>query len=361
MAGTVYGVFGDIGGCREGRAVLKILEERGIAVYNFVDAGDKAKADIVLEADFIPYEKRDPLAGDNPGAIVIGTSATAVDAQVKWTAFGKARGIPVIWVEDIWGTGEMPGVDSVSPDVLCVLDEYAATIARTVRPAIRIEVVGKPTFEALGKKYCTDLSEMVARVRRLILTESGQGEAFLLTFWAGGEKPEEVKKQFEALFPLRELSGGRPLVLVPRFHPKLSVKVRDYALGLVRENGQAVSEAQYINYDEIAMASSLNIGDYNSTSMLISAMFGVPAIMLLFPDNRAERLKLGYPIGEPPLRLAGACWGAESAAHFRETIRWIMANEDTARKRVWRDAASFRSLLEPGAAERAAAIVEEFL
>ena len=89
----VYAVVGDIGGAREVLPAMQMLEKKyGTEIKWFVDASLKAKAGTdVLDKAGIVYETRWPVPDDNPDVVVYGTSETAIDAQMMWSAFGRTR------------------------------------------------------------------------------------------------------------------------------------------------------------------------------------------------------------------------------------------------------------------------------
>ncbi len=358
MKESVVGVFGDIGSCREGLPALRLLQERGIIVKYFVSAEPQAKAGTeVLAKAGIQFETRDPQLEDKPKAIIIGTSSTAVQAQIKWTSFGKEKGIPVIWVEDLWGCGEWMQTRSVSPNVICTLDEIAKKIVLIARPDIRVEVVGKPTFGNFVK-YIPVINEFTSLMRKLICERAGVDEegAIVVTYSSGGN-PERVKAQLEALRDLDALID-RKVIFVPRLHP--TFLNRDEFKKLAHSGNKLVVNAYDLNLDELFINSSLIIGEWGTTGMYTGALFGVPGIMCLFPDDTVSRSAL-YPDGIPPLLIAGAGWSAENPCQLRERIQWIFSHKEEAEAQVREKVRVFAPLLEAGASERIAKVIEEFL
>lgn len=360
----VYGVFGDIGGANEGIPALEEVVKRGVPIRYFVSPEDRAKAGDVLKKRNLPYEQRLPEPHDNPKVIVIGTSATAAQGQIEWTQFGKEKGIPVIWVEDLWGTGERKRTRGVSPDVMCTLDsEIATQIVRSVRPDIRVEAVGKHTFEMLAK-YRENPKEMVQKVRKELMGRLEE-RAIMVTYWSGGESAERVEEHLKSLKWLDRLTN-QAVVFAPRFHPKLPAEAKEHLRKLAFGSNKMVADSTDFNPEETTIASDINIGDWGTTNMYVSAIFGIPAVMCLFPDSppqssKQERIDIGYPQGIPPLVAANAGWSAESGAGLNDALFLIMNALHMAKERVNKNGGVFVKLVDnPGAAKRTADIVMEY-
>jgi hypothetical protein len=71
----IAAVVGDIGSVNEILPAMKLIKDT--EVRWFVDPGELARADIILEREKISFEKRLPQPSDAPSVIVVGTSATA--------------------------------------------------------------------------------------------------------------------------------------------------------------------------------------------------------------------------------------------------------------------------------------------
>lgn len=117
MNKAIYKVFvvgGDIGGMKETHLGMQALAKRGVASLSyFIDGAANAKAGTEYLAKQHPsvlYETRGPISMDAPDVVVVATSATASGAQIEWTRWAHDQKIPVVWIEDLWGTGEHPSV-----------------------------------------------------------------------------------------------------------------------------------------------------------------------------------------------------------------------------------------------------------
>ena len=344
----VFAVVGDIGGCKEVLPAVQELEKMGVSLEFFVDPGQKAKAgtEVLLKAGR-DYQSRFPHPEDRPKAILIGTSATAVEAQIEWTKFGRENGIPVIWLEVLWGTGEREATRSVSPDVMCTLDEIAARIVSSVRPDIRVEITGKPTFGGLAK-YIPTQSEITASIRKQLMDQVGltDNNALFVTYWSGGEDPKRVEEHLKALHKLDRLITHRNVIFAPRLHPKLPADSKENLMKLAFHGNYYIADASKMNPDELTIASSVNIADWGSTGMYTRPLCGVPPVMCLFPDDKERRVRVGYPEGEPPLLLANAGYGVLSGDDLRTMLIHIMNNESRFKTTmVSENAKAFKSLL----------------
>ena len=358
---TVYAIYGDIGGAKETLPAMQAVSKKGVVVRHFV-SGDRARAGIdVLDKALVPYETRGPQTDDKPALIVVGTNATAVQGQIGWTKFGRDRGIPVLWIEDLWGAGETEKTQVVSPDTMCVIDTIAGRIAQNVRPHMQVNVVGKPSFAALAKKL-ENLEESRATTRAQLAARLGitNFNGHIVTYGSGGEVPTRVYIHLQALRDLG-LSTNKEVIFVPRFHPKLSDDDKQHVRILSFTVGTYVVMAHDLDMDFITVSSDVNIGEWGSTTMYTSVLFGVPAIMCMFPDDRGRRLALGYPNGVPPLLMAEAGRGPTDITLLHDALNEILCAPEQYREMTRKNGAVFRTLLEPGAEDRIAEVVMSYL
>jgi hypothetical protein len=359
---NVYAVYGDIMTAKEVLPAMQILENRGFLVSHIVDSGELARAPMVLDKEGIKYSKRDPISEDMPDVIVVGTSVSAIDAQIKWTQFGRENNISVIWVEDFYGTGENEKVLSLSPDVVCTVDEIAKQIIELTRPNANVEVVGKPSFEQFAKYL-----SIQPKVREDVCDELNIGkDSFIVTLWAGAEYKETTHAHILALRGLDELTN-RKVFYLPRLHPKTSEDLKDKFYVLASEGNKNIIHTDgFDNPDDIVVASNINVGGWGTNSMYIGSILGIPSVMCLFPEEChggiKERIRIGYKDGIPPLVMAKAGWGARNEKHLKAILSSIMNHEDKMKEHVRENSKVFRPLLEnTGAAERIADVVENYV
>ncbi len=352
MGKRIIAVFGDIGGCKETVPALALLKERGHAIDIVIDGGPLAKALTVLPDSLGPtMTGRMPVVTDAPDAIVIGTSATAAFAQNSWTDFGRSRGIPVVWVEDLYGTGEREIVRaSGGPDVLCVIDDAAAGIARAVWPKAAIAICGKPTFARLNAMIA-DQPKIRRTVRDRLALKEGEK---LLTFFSGGQSPADELRAVDGMYALRETRGLR---MAMRLHPKLATADRvsiEGRFALWPAGVLTDSEPTYkTDAEELTLASDVMVCSWGSTQGYAAVLARVATVVLMF-GPREERAALGYPDGLPPHVAHCAALPAFSGADVTRIVKDVLLGRAKGAHMVSAANLPFRPLIAPGAAERIA-------
>lgn len=356
-------VVGDIGGTVELIPGVQELQRRGVSVQWIVDPGGKGFTK--LDAENIPWIERDALLHiAEYDLILVGTSATAVKEQIEWTRAGRAIGWPVLWYEDLWGTGERPATRSVDPDVMLVVDEVAGRIARNVRPNVRIEVVGKPTFEYLHDMDQQKIAELRREYRQKMEVRSqedgGVFDEFSLVYWGGGELDRVVSHMAE----LHDVAVGNGFLLAPRLHPKMPARAAMwrclrcmfYELALFDAHGEAWTEPG------LNCAADAVLGEFGSTQTYGAALVGTKPIIALWPDNKQKRLDCGFIDGDPPLIAEGIGVGVESKEDFASVIPDVIFVGDDERNKTFRRAREvFGQAIQPGAAGRIADAVMKYL
>jgi|SRR3989344_170686 len=358
-ASEICAVVGDLGGAAEVVPAMKELGKRGHAISYFLDASPKAKAGSVLDAAGVKYEKSGVFEGKFPKVIVIGTSATAYEAQAEWTKFGLKTKTPVIWVEDLYGTGERKHLHSVSPDAMCVIDAIAESIAKNVRPELRTYITGKPSFEKLPQ-----LIARKAEIRKTVRATLNVGENDFFVPWLfGGDPPERSWTQLRKFAEEGGVDFIRDvgIALGLRFHPKHPEFEKQMqfvgSLGINAIDTRPIKDAK-----ELMLAADMVFADWGNTDAVTSLLARVPVATLLFPDDTQRLLDGGYPKGVPPLLLNYENWGMKSVDDMLKVLEDTngdgaeAAQEETAKR-----AKNFQQLLVPGAASRIADVVESYL
>jgi|TARA_Y100000310_G_scaffold162742_1_gene162690 hypothetical protein len=349
-----YVIYGDIMTAKELLPVAKILEKRGYLVRNIVDQSELERATIILDKKGVLYTKDLPTSEDIPDVIICGANATAIDAQKEWTKFGKYKRIPTIWFEDTYGTSNR--ILDVSPDILCVVDNIASCIINKIRPKVEIKIVGKPSIEHfsdyLGKTHAIK-SDVFERLHIDV-------DSFVVTFWSGGIYTSRVESHIKALYDLDKLTNKKVFYL-PRIHPKLEDQ-SIFKLAL-KNNLNIIDTSNWDNTDELIIASNINIAEWSSNVMYISAIFDIPSVMCLFPidnpDGVKERISMCFKDGIPPLIMENAGWGAENPEHLKEILIELMNKEDKAIEKVFKNSGIFKNLIEDlGSPDRIADVVE---
>lgn len=367
---AVYAIGGDIGGMKEVHEGMNRLQGICVDVTYFIDNDPLAKAGTDFLAKQNPpvsYETRGPIDSDCPNIIVIGTSATAFSGQIAWTRYGHDKGIPVVWVEDLYGTGERQGTLEVSPTVMLVVDAIAAEIANKIRPKVKTIIVGKPTFGKLPNE------EQSAVMRERIREELMIGvQEFLLTITFGGDPAERAIAQLPLIIEKLRLMKlqGINVACAFRFHPKHPQK--DALWNTVEQSGLRYVDARKYDLTELNIASDAVCADWGNTDAIKAILCGVPTMTMLFPehlmlangqafDDYERRVSVGYPGGTPPIIRSYPGWGMRNEMEFWLCLCDIMEYPEYAQKTTIARAEMFRDLLIPGAAERIAGEVMSYM
>jgi len=356
----VYFVSGDLGGYGDAMPVIKKLQELGTQILFFADpAGESQKK---LDKAGIAYETRDPNESDHPDLILIGVSATAFNLQVAWTKFGREKGIPVFWVEDMYATSARPPVREslagTEPNVIFAIDEIAASLAGKAYPGAEILACGKTSFEGLGV-----LREKKEEIRSAVRSKAKIGQDdFLVTFWSGGTSLERVRAQVKTIIS----SAAEVLddvIIAPRFHPKLARFGENVLAELWSETIEMSKGAPPVSLvdlrnetpENIILASSITIGDWGGNESLRSIVLGTPAIVTLFPDDDVNvRLGMGYKDGIPPLVQTGAAPGPKNQKDLEDNFYDVFLRDGNpeAEKQFLEKVSPFLTLGEPGATQK---------
>lgn len=356
-------VGGDAATAVEGIPIVDELRKRGHFVRWIMDLEGEGRK--VLEKRQLVFELfDDAMLGDNVDLILVLTSVTAVHAQQVWTRYGQLYPKPVVWYEDFPGTAHVEVVRSLQPDALMVINDAAADIARQIRPLVPIHVVGKPSFELRadmegGVVYFRTQARDALRV---------EGNDFVVVYWSGGETIKRVKKQLAVLRDIR--LGEVRMVLAPRIHPKLDRlgagtqrRLIDYArTGKAETFDWHSEEGKTVN-----AAADVLVCDAGCTEAMIGALMGIPTIITRFPDDYARLIARGLPGGVPMVVACGAALSAESGpqlVYLLSILAGIWQEYDS-----WEDLLTqcflqsqpLVSLLEPGAAERIANVIERLV
>lgn len=356
----IYFVAGDAGAALDLIPVVAILKkEYGILVDWFVDSGPQARAGQILERYKIPYEMRGPGIADEPKVILVGCSTKAIDAQMVWTGWVRTRRamggliIPVLWYDDLFVNSVRNSVLVSSPDVVLVINRLAEQIVKNRRPNVETAVVGKWSPDTLPSE------EKMREKRASIRGKHGLKESdFLVSFGFAGEPAERAPAQVEEILKFKNYLP-RNAVYAFRFHPahperqELAERIAVSGLQIVDTHGDDLLDV-YGSSDAV-------VADYVSTDPYRLLMMGIPVITMLFPDDRAYRVELGYPDGVPPIVLHSKAWGAETMTLLASLLRRIREAPQRAREMTLTRANHFRDLFEPGAAERIAIEVMEYI
>lgn len=349
-------VVGDMGGANECIPVGLLLASSGHFVEWIVCPSKFARAQVKLDEAKIAYERRLPEEGDAVAdMILIGVSATAVDAQKAFTAFGKARNISVIWLEDLFGTGSIKAVSECSPDLMLVISEVAATLARTVRPGLEVKVVGKPSFGKLIPKFYTGSSLR----RKLISTCHLPSDVLIVACVLSGE---HVLEQVRVLMRTPSPVGYPQVALILRLHPKLSGEIKDEAMQIMATaQNLLIKTAPELTTDEVVIASDLVISGHSATEQYVGLLASVPALITMFPGEEACREELrnrGCIDRKSPLVSMGGAIELCSELDYQNIIPLALTNQ-ALRQDLLAVAPLFASMIDSAATRKAVQVIEE--
>lgn len=329
-------------------------------------ADPEGKAVHILQEQNIPFslDSDDLLTEARPDLVLVGTSATAYFAQNRWTArytdfFTIQSNVPVVWYEDIYGTGEILQVHSChTPGKIIVIDDFARVIVRERWKELwsmdDVEVGGKPTYsETLAPLIAKRESLRTSLRSKLHLEHSN--ETPIVTYASMGESPERVVAHIRAIG--QAFDRGEKVIV--RLHPKL----RQSFENLMKEAENCLGEdlldtSMITDTVSVILGSDLIITDYGGDAPYQATLAEIPVIMTMFPDC-TEALKLrGYSNGVPPLLYAGACWGARDANDMEILATGIRGAPIAAKALIREKIRPFLPLLAPNAAGTIADIVE---
>lgn len=348
----ILAVVGDIGGAKELLPALDLLEaERDVTLM--ADTAGAAKD--MLEKAGRPWVAFDPTSGELPfcDVLAVGTSATASEAQVALTRAARREGVPVVWVEDLYGCGSRVPVREpagIAPDLFCVIDGIAAEIVRRSWPGVPITVCGKPSWGFLA-----DLVARRAELRSEVRAQLGLAPgAVLLTCWHGGENPADERLTLETIGMFRNVPRLR---LAMRLHPKMQAD----ALAAMRADlaawGAVCVDAGGVQAERLSIASDMVVASWGSTQGYVAVLAGVPTVVTAFGDAPEQMRDLYYPDGLPPHVFVGAARIVLDGSRLGNAIGDMLAAREAAAEMARAQAEPLRAALDAHAAEKIAAAI----
>jgi len=208
----------------------------------------------------------------HPNVVVVGEGFPN-HLEGEFARAAQARHIPLVLVEDFWRANTRLVLAS-PPDLILVVDAYAARLANMRFPEARIVLVGNP-----GVRFGIDPAAEVLELRV-------QGE-LIITFCGGGP---ETAEQIELLSQCLAVTS-KPWKLIPRWHPKEADRpdpkngnqpYRETWNALLAPLGDRVVRVDGPPTDNIVVASDLVLAGF-STLLTTAAKAGVPAAALVTP------------------------------------------------------------------------------
>lgn len=338
---TIFFITGDRGCTRDLLSVADVLARRGFVIRWFADPHGNG-CELLMHRG-VPFATRSPDVSDSPAALIVGTSVTAPGLQLTWTAWGKARKIPVIWHEDMPSTAANKNTRNAHPDLLSVVDASAAAVVRATRPAVRSLIVGKPGADELR-------AVIIAREehrRALHADYALPVDAFLATYLLSHDDPARVATHLDAL-----VAAIRPLptaVLGVRFHPKFPETDRETLRNRLKTQTARWVELSVGSGEAVAVGSDAVVTEMASSLSIVASLARVPVIIMLFPPDPLRPVT-DFPDGLPPLVASGVAQAARSTVDLAIVLAQFAAAVPM-KSSISSDLAFF---LRPGAEERIA-------
>ena len=147
-----------------------------------------------------------------------------------------------------------------------------------------------------------------------------------------------------------------------RFHPKHpdieGLRSRTACVfGSRFVDGSLIKDAQHA-----VIASDFLFSEYAANDQFTGLLAGIPVGTLLFPDDCEWRTdNRGYPGGVPPILVGREEWGVDSIYKANELVNLAIKNPMFVKETTENRAKPFRTLLKPGAAERIASVIGDYL
>ena len=181
--------------CAEGKA-LQRFDDAGIVIDFRGTVNDKTHP-FEFDADGL-------LEREKPDKVIVGLGSPIYTERLLALAANR-KGIPVVMLEDFWGSTLVRANDA-KPDLLLVVDEYARELGQIAFPNARMEIIGDaaavlppftnvPAFSRIRQKFDV-----------------------IVVFFGGG--PDDSEEMTRLLIASLEKTTDK-WCLIPRFHPKV--------------------------------------------------------------------------------------------------------------------------------------------
>jgi hypothetical protein len=283
------------------------------------------------------------LAGISPDVVV---SSVCTDARFRQdlTREGRRRRLPVVWVQDFWGSGLTP-LDVTRPSVVVVPDAFGAQLVRAhwgAAAAGRVATAPSPAFERLRAR--PPAREMAALRRRW-----GLGRRPVVLFAGEALGTPEMLRMLRGA--LRRL--GTRVDLLVKLHPRSSSASRARSRAVLRGFPPGTREVDGVPVETLVRLAECAVS--GMSTVLVTAVYLRRAAISL--ANGITRTKLGrvWLRRFPPVDR-GACAEARSA----EELAALLARAASGELRRVQRRAQQRGFPAPrgGAATRIAGLVE---
>lgn len=323
----------DMGTARLAAPVIKELLRRGYPVSLLTDqpAESFLKKELPTMEELMIISPLGAIAKRNPGLILSGVSingGAGIESYLVNTAqsYGeeKKNRVPVIWMEDYWGTATRKEQLSrgIKPDYIFGFDEYskALGLAHFKEAGIkefspdRFIVTGSPAFDELFREKERDA------IRKKVRDGFGLSEGEMMIVYMGAIPPEDIENLKILVDNLNKISlGDKEIALAVRLHPhifstlSLSKYEKEYATtASAFNNGRLIKTTEKFSTDELVIAADAVVSQL-STEGVKNVYRGKPSLFMLLPGLGRDVLKKEVGIEALPVIESGASIGV-----FRE-------------------------------------------
>ncbi len=260
----------------------------------------------------------------NPGILVEAISSLTKGPFIinKLIERAHAESVPVVCLQDIWANHRWPhNASSLKyANLVCTLDEFAASLWKEDGFKGKIQVTGNPGFEKFGN---VDVVEERARLRaRLHLSAVDK-----VILYAGQGTPravEEDKKTFKLLTDSLRLIKDFPIKLIVRPHPRAEETgyYKEYAQNL------EVVDTKSIHFSENILPAADLIVSIFATNLIHACYLRIPAMSILLPGAGGEITEV-LRLKDFPPNTMGATVGVykEDSQELKEKILKILTDE----------------------------------
>jgi hypothetical protein len=276
-------VIGDIGGTKAVLAVIAKLKEFGHEVQIVADPKGLGKS--TLDDQHLPYEEFGHAGLTKPDLLLVGTSATALNAQVEITGWCKNQKVPIVWLEDFWGTAIVALCQHkmARPNYLFTLDA-----AGSRHMGIEYIVTGNPALDRLAT---WNVAEARKRVRQAMGIPD---DTHIVSYFGPGYEAKYPARVFESLALLVPDLVQTGATFLPVLHPKDETLTPGFD-EMFKTWTSKPNEAPFpVRLDgrehiqditELVCVSDV-VTSPNSTELLSACLLGVPAISVLGRQSR---------------------------------------------------------------------------
>lgn len=337
--GIIVFAMKDPGGTQCVVPVARELMARGLDVLLYAEPGSVGAKILKFEEKLLFIEDFDAILAQKPDMIVSSIDTGDKKRQnsgmtIEVTRKARETGIPVAWVQDLFGNHIKPYWDgSVKPDFFFTFNE---TWVREVRetwpdfPPENIFPFGQPKFDLIAKMELEPvpraIKEQVNKSGGLVITVAAQIGGMLECFQNFINALNEIGRPVLVNF----MHHGRyPMDLVyglKKFYPDLKLgQITDYALIVSGEKGRELRF--FIDRNQQLLMADVVFTMF-STDAANGSIAGKHVISCLLPQGLAHFHEEGYRGDKFFLTLDNFCLGASTYGELVEALNKVLLEPD---------------------------------